>query len=647
MTFGPISSTPISSSFGGGGGGPSPPPVALVSVPIAANSVKYRYREPYVSDATNVKFLGVPRGVYVGFTPSLSGGVLTLAPDTTYGVSLLRVTSQTSTTSVDIYTNEPVTLDFNSHIVFPVYVLGRVNSNIGGPTTAEIVTSVVLPTTPEEVQICTVVNPTTILFDAPANREEPYAFASADLGFGFMRDGAVEELIAAVAVVTEVQNARVDFTGTTQVDLNTRLTVDGVAVTVADRLANTTRAVQSLDYVTAGSVQSITVGDSFSAIYRTTGPLENIDGFGSENSPGAITSGVVPLSAPVGAVADAVRNVCVVVNSTTGHRLMDSTTPIYGRLSLVDGEITGTAVFTIASPAVDGVGTLFLIEVFPGDILCDSTGNCYRVLTVNANFGIGAITLSTPSLASDTVPLAPHHRFTLSFVMSNGAGGETPATVPIATPLRFFFTVWRSVQTAVFDRTVILHQNGEPTPVPVATTSVPGRALLAVAGTLAGAIKTIKDNGTVVGSGNFNTLNFEGCADAGAGVLDVTQRGPTGPAGTAATGGTTGPTGPAGATGPGLVARSYIVSGTYSHQFLGPGVVYDFDSGVVGFTILFVTGGIQKMLGDSPFTNYYDHFEIQNIVRLTTNTARLTGRVPSGGAHTGVYSYYMILAGQT
>lgn len=639
MSFGPISSTPISSLFGGGGGS-SPPPTAVVSVSIPTNSIKYRWREPYVSDATNTKFLGVPRGVYVGFVPSMAGGVLSLAPDPDYGVSLLRVNSQTSLTSVDVCSPLTLTLDFNGHAVFPVYVLARVFSNIGGPTSAEVFTSIGPPSGGDEVLICKVNSLTSVDFDAPTNRDTPFAYAGAPLGFGFMQDGAVEQLIAAVAAVTEVQNARVDLTGTTQVDLATRLAVDGAPAAVAGRLAQTVRAIQSLDYTTAGAVTSIQVGSSFSALYRTTPPIETFNGFGSETVPGVVTGGSVPTGAPIGSASDPVRNICTVINTVTGQRLMDGTTPAYGRLTLDQIQLQGSVSFNAGLPTVNGFATAFLSEVDPGDLICDSFGNCYEVLSVPSNV---LINLSSNALLSDTTT-STRKRYTLSFLKSDGNGGEVDVTVAAATSLRFFCQVWRTVETALFDRMPILHQYGEPTPVPVATTTVAGRARLAVSGNLAGALNAVQDNGTPVGSGNFNTLNFEGCADGGAGVLTVTQRGPTGAQGPAAPSGPTGPTGPAGATGPGLNFWNYHESGSYDHFALGPGVIYDYDVSV-GYEILFLTGGMKRWEG-SFVTDANDYFDIQNIARLTTTTARLTARVPNGFSPTGIFRYYMITAGQ-
>lgn len=50
-------------------------------------NVKARWTERYTSDAVNKKFLGLPRGIYLGFVPSQSGLVLTLKTDTVITLS--------------------------------------------------------------------------------------------------------------------------------------------------------------------------------------------------------------------------------------------------------------------------------------------------------------------------------------------------------------------------------------------------------------------------------------------------------------------------------------------------------------------------------------------------------------------------------
>ena len=56
----------------------------MVAGPIQAftrEDIKSRWTERYTSDAINKKFLGLPRGIYLGFVPSQTGLVLDLRPD--------------------------------------------------------------------------------------------------------------------------------------------------------------------------------------------------------------------------------------------------------------------------------------------------------------------------------------------------------------------------------------------------------------------------------------------------------------------------------------------------------------------------------------------------------------------------------------
>jgi hypothetical protein len=48
---------------------------------LTKDNVKVRWGEGYTSDSLNKKFLGIPRGIYLGFIPSASGLVLSLSPD--------------------------------------------------------------------------------------------------------------------------------------------------------------------------------------------------------------------------------------------------------------------------------------------------------------------------------------------------------------------------------------------------------------------------------------------------------------------------------------------------------------------------------------------------------------------------------------
>ncbi len=53
------------------------------STALTPENVKMTFREPVVSEAVNLRMLGVPRGIYRGLVPSVTPGslVLTLGVD--------------------------------------------------------------------------------------------------------------------------------------------------------------------------------------------------------------------------------------------------------------------------------------------------------------------------------------------------------------------------------------------------------------------------------------------------------------------------------------------------------------------------------------------------------------------------------------
>jgi hypothetical protein len=68
---------------------------------LTKDNVKVRWGERYTSDALNKKFLGIPRGIYLGFVPSASGLVLTLNPD--------RAVTLTSASTTPFAINDVIT----------------------------------------------------------------------------------------------------------------------------------------------------------------------------------------------------------------------------------------------------------------------------------------------------------------------------------------------------------------------------------------------------------------------------------------------------------------------------------------------------------------------------------------------------------
>jgi len=108
---------------------------------VSSDKIKLRWREPYVSEAINKKFLGIPNGVYRGFTPTVVGDIIRLIPDTDSGDSVLNVESSgTDVAHTTIYETSNVDLDFAGHTVWPVFIVAESDYTIGSTTTAEFKT---------------------------------------------------------------------------------------------------------------------------------------------------------------------------------------------------------------------------------------------------------------------------------------------------------------------------------------------------------------------------------------------------------------------------------------------------------------------------------------------------------------------------
>ena len=635
MSLGPIASLPISALPSAAA------PIVLPSVgpsyTFSPQEVKIRYGEKYLSEASNRKFLGIPRGVYLGFTPNFNGNVLTLAIDPTYGVSFARLTSSIDPlSSVDVISTEPVMLDFTGHVVFPVNVVLKANAALGQPHQALIVVQVAPPIDPTEILVCRVSAIGAVSAGLPADRANPYAYVGAPLGFGFMKSGAVEELLAAIDVVAEVQAARTDLTGFTHPNLGARLAADAAGTAMANRLGKEIKNLQGSDLPIIVPVSSVNVSRAFSGLHRGLlglSPAENIGPFGSETRVAAVTSGALPVVPPAGALIDPFRNVCEVVDSSTKARVLNTNRQIaYGRLVAGEVVLSGAVNFSIGVPGVVGIGTSFLSQIVTGDIIQDPNGNFYEVLLVINN---SSLTLSVNALATVGGPGLLRRRFTLEMRTRTGpvdSVDEAPFLLPGGSTVRFFFPMWRTLATAQFDVLPLFSQNFVDTPVTPATTVAPG--LAAVVATApdgkAGAIYEIRHNDPVNGP-HVHTIDFHGVS-AGVGVANVTQRGPTGVQGPAGTLGPPGPAGPAGPAGPGLTTEVLLnTSGTFDHFALGAGVAYS-HSHVFAGPIKFLTGGNVYWYGPTNFGffDFDDHWEI-TLIDIAVNTGTIYAKVPSVG----------------
>ena len=611
--------------------------------------IKYRFGERYTSEASNRKFLGVPLGVYLGFLPSFSNQILTLATDPTYGYCFARLASQDDPLYiVDVVVSDDVVLDFSNHNAYPVNVVLRVSGRLGFPHSAEIVTQAPAPVYPTEILLGVVTGPNTIDVSEPFNRDTPYAYSGASLGYGFMRDGAVEELLASIAMNAEVIAARVDLSGVTQSDLDTRLETDASGSSMALRLGKEIRTILADDFVVAAPTDSISVSRAFSRYHRSlsgNAPIQDFDGFASESRLGAITSGVVPDPAPTGALTDTERNVCAVIDATSEARLTDSTRQVaYGRLVFDELALTGTEiVFNSGSTTVTGVGTAFMTlasgasrnEVVAGDIIQDPiSGDYFEVAVVTSDTQLD-LSVSFPN-ATTPASTAPTLRrsFTLNCRTRTGVTTETPYSVP-AGMIRVYFNAWVTLENSQFDYLTDLFRNFEEAPVTTATTSTAGKAFVtsAIPEGQAGAVYAIQAIGTQVGPPHVSSVDFGSAALASPGVVNVTQRGPTGLPGNPGSGGSPGPTGPQGAQGQGFTnfsaANLFDESNVFDHSLLGAGTAYSYTTSMVGTEVLFLTGGNSEWY--SPFVfDSNDHFDITDISVVGGTNVRLDARVPLG-----------------
>jgi len=493
-----------------------------------------RWFEQNVAEAVNQRWIGMPRGVYLGFIPSTTPGsrVITLAVDPEQNFSLLKVPSRDETVMVDVFTGENIDLDFTAHNAWPVYVLASSSYKIGSPTQGKIFTRASNANTIDEIVICQVNkvgDDLVIDITEPTNRQEPVAFQGQP--YGYMPNGSIDDLATTNATVAEVIDARSSTYTGPHSDLKARLDSDMGGAEIADRLG--LRLVHLLSNVHQDrSGTSLNVSGSFTETGRETAPLITISDSGTELVEGAITDGT--------------RGVCFLINSTTGQRLIDEVTrePVYGQLTFSTASIGGgkEVHFVNASTSVNGNGTNpFGAPLVEGDIVEGPDGLFYEVDTIDDpdNAILGAAYRGLNDFISNPV----FRRWqTFLFTVSGGVFNLTTST-----SIQFIFPSFFRIDQAVFDGLLLIKRDGERPQLPVATDAAEGKALLAVDGGLVGSFRTIKNAGSSIGS-DIHTLNFTvgGATNAGSGVAAVSVGGAQGPAGAGANQGPDGPTGAAG-----------------------------------------------------------------------------------------------------
>lgn len=127
---------------------------------MAEESVKFRFQEPFGSDAANKKSAGVtPIGIYRGYEPNPQPNYQLFV--NTYGGSndSVAVVETPTHYNLTIRTEQQLVLDFSGHTTFPVYVVLRANYSLSphpfsGNTDAKVVTTQTV--SPGDIKICQV-----------------------------------------------------------------------------------------------------------------------------------------------------------------------------------------------------------------------------------------------------------------------------------------------------------------------------------------------------------------------------------------------------------------------------------------------------------------------------------------------------------
>ena len=592
---------------------------------LSGDFVKVRFLEESVPKAVNRRMLGLPRGVYMGFTPVTTTGslVLRLDVDPVHNFSLLKVGSALRRVQVDIFTPSSVILDFTGHIVFPVYVLATASYQDNVQASGKIFTRVTPASGPTEVSICRVdlvggeLSTSSVI---PTELQPPVAFEGQ--AFGFMNDGAIDELDASVVAEAEVVAARTsDYTaptgGTPGVDpwtsLGDRIDGDISGPSMANRLALRPNNVFSNVHVAPASAVSVNVSGSFTETRRTIGPTLTIEAGADESNEGAVT--------------DAPDHICLVVNADTGQRIINSNRePVYARLGYTSGTLSGTEIrFFEALTQVDGNGTNPFALIQEGDIVLANDGLYYEVATItdSDNAVLGSPFQGTSGSAFDT----DYRRFSLTFETEADGPFFFPSTGP--TNIQFVFPAYFKLDKSIFDGSLLIKRDGEVPQVPTATETVAGKALLEVPSGLAGSVRTILSTATQIGT-DIHTLNFTtpgSVSDAGNGVANISVAGPTGPIGVGAG---TGPTGPGGPAGAGYSANNAYEFIGWTPTNLAPIIfsdTFDFSTGSPIITqIEFLYGGIAGF--DAP--RVLQRYQITEITEVTATEGRISARIDPG-----------------
>jgi hypothetical protein len=587
------------------------------------------YNDRYATAPLGRKFAGQPKGVYVGFEPSVAGSILTLSPDPAHGYSLVKVPSQDDPSGMDIVLDTAITLNFVGQpaLDFPVLVIARASyyNNDSQPTEASLITrsGPASSVTDDEVLVCIVDGPagSISVVNDPALSEQDAPLALDDVNFGYMPGGSIENLQAAADVVSEIIAARSGLDSTSHASLSARLATDYGAASMAGRLALAFRTLRSNDYAMLTGATAAVVSGSFTEIDRDFLPEVTLSGDGAETVAGAVAG-----------PSDTTRNVAMIVDATTGYRLIDNAIDrrtVYGRVTGPnESVVSGEWIFLNASTNLltdDGNGQA-TVELAIGDTLQGPDDKHYEVATITDD---NTVVLRTAYQGATATSLAVVRRRWQLLLKKIVAGAEQDASVAENTTVRFFFPAFLSMEESNADWKLALHTAAERAPLPLATTTAPGRVRLAASGGLLGSV-VVQNVSVPLGGGPFHTINFNSVSASvlptgTPGEVEIVQIGPPGAQGPD---GPSGGPGVPGGPGPGF---SQINPFELSPEFSGvtPGVPTPFSfTQDMGHNVRVIHGNIARFRDIGFFSGTgNDRLVITDVTSPTATEGRITGTI--------------------
>ena len=526
--------------------------------------------DQYGSSTLGKKFLGQPKGVYIGFTPSVTppSEILTLEVDPSEGFSCIKLPSSDDPAGLDLIIDRNITIDFTGQPAgdYPIAVIARAFYAEDGSsaTSASLVTQTYSPiTNPRDVLVAIIDGPSTAM--TLLNR---MVHSAVPLGTTFQVGESITGAdSAATADVLDVGTLNL-LVKVTSGSFVTGEIVTGDLSTVSARNVLLTRSADiplalgeaNFGFMPSGSIESLqaatdivneivsarigldsTVYEDLSARlagdqtaasmagrlgvafrvlrsndYDIAAGEESIIVSGSfsevdrDHNP-MVTLGGSGSESTQGAVAspiDQIRNVCVVQDANSGYRPIDDPTDRLTIYGRLEGpdEIVTSGSWTFTN-ALRSISGVDSNATTELQVGDTITGPDGLLYEIDTIGSNTSITLRKAFVGSTATSVSPTAVRWLLSLRKLVAGVEQGASLPPPTTIRFFSPSFLTMENSNFDYVMAMHTSAEREPLPDASETVPGAVRLATSPAFLGSVN-IQNVGVTLPGGPFHTLNF-------------------------------------------------------------------------------------------------------------------------------------------